>query len=159
MIDRDPRHDFDFLNGTWIITHRRLRDRLVGCTVWDEFTSHQEVRAIWGGRGQIDETWWDENGETVYGCTLRLYDPVADQWSMNWAASGTGKLFPPMVGRFRDGVGIFGGIDDVRGQTVLSRFTWYDISENVARWKQCFSNDGGQSWETNWYMDSRRATS
>ncbi len=30
-------HDWDWLIGEWSVKHRRLRDRLAGCTDWDEF--------------------------------------------------------------------------------------------------------------------------
>ena len=30
-------NDFDFLEGEWIIHHRRLRERLVGSTEWIAF--------------------------------------------------------------------------------------------------------------------------
>ena len=32
-------HDFDFLHGSWRISHRYLKDRLVGCHEWQEFSS------------------------------------------------------------------------------------------------------------------------
>jgi len=154
--ERDPRHDFDFMHGRWVIKHRRLRERLVGCTEWDEFESTQTVRPMFGGAAQIDEIQWDDDGEIRYGCTVRLYDPVRDQWSMNWADSMTGRFFPPMIGNFRYGTGYFGGTDTVRGKIVLSRFVWSDITADSARWHQAFSENGGLTWEINWYMDSFR---
>ncbi|MEU0600065.1 hypothetical protein ABZ484_17760 [Streptomyces sp. NPDC006393] len=36
------------------------------------------------------------------GLTLRLFDPVRAQWSLNWVNSRTGLLQPPVVGRFHD---------------------------------------------------------
>ena len=145
-----------FLNGTWRVEQRRLRERFAGCTEWDEFEATQWVRPLFGGAGQIDETTWELDGQRFYGCTLRLYDPVAKQWSLNWSESVSGRLFPPMIGRFEDGIGLFGGTDSYDGRTVLSRFTWSGITEDFARWEQAFSDDGGVTWETNWYMDSFR---
>lgn len=30
-------HEFGFLRGDWQVMNRRLRERLTGCTAWDEF--------------------------------------------------------------------------------------------------------------------------
>jgi len=157
VTERDGSHDFDFLNGTWLVKHRRLRVRFAGCTEWDEFDSTQWARPLFGGAGQIDETTWEIDGKTLYGCTLRLYDPAARQWSLNWSDSVSGRLYPPMIGRFGDnGIGLFGGTDICNGRSVLSRFTWSGIGATTACWEQAFSADGGVTWETNWYMDSFR---
>ena len=29
--------DFDFLQGRWLIHHKKLEERLVGCQTWQEF--------------------------------------------------------------------------------------------------------------------------
>ena len=44
--ERDGRKDFDFLIGSWKIWHRRLKERLKGCTEWEEFEGTSEVRQI-----------------------------------------------------------------------------------------------------------------
>ena len=159
MTDHDPRHDFDFFNGTWTGRHRQLKDRLSGCNEWTEFESRSWVKPLAGGAAQIDQFSWESAAQPVYGITLRLYDPVADQWSMNWADNSTGRLFPPMIGRFRDGVGVFGGTDTCRGESVLSRFTWFEITPTSATWEQAFSGDAGLTWETNWRTEFTRIIS
>ena len=35
--------DFDFLEGRWKVHHRRLKERLVGCTEWEEFADGGET--------------------------------------------------------------------------------------------------------------------
>src|SRR4051812_11665056 len=47
--------DFDFLTGTWLVHHRKLRERLAGCTDWDEFESTFEARTQLNGLVSIDE--------------------------------------------------------------------------------------------------------
>ena len=42
------------------------------------------------------------------------------------------------------------------GQPIRCRFTWSDITETTAKWRQEFSTDDGQTWKANWYMDSTR---
>ncbi len=38
--------DFDFLFGPWKVKNRRLRERLKGSSVWDEFDGSAVVRPI-----------------------------------------------------------------------------------------------------------------
>jgi hypothetical protein len=45
--------DFDFEFGAWRVRHRRLRERLVGCTDWEEFPGTSETRPVLGGHGNI----------------------------------------------------------------------------------------------------------
>ncbi|MEU7843738.1 hypothetical protein AB0B39_22585 [Micromonospora sp. NPDC049114] len=73
--------------------------------------------------------------------------------------SGRGELEqPPMVGRFVDGVGRFYADDQHEGRPVRCRFIWSGITATTARWEQAFSVDGERTWETNWIMESTRAS-
>ena len=45
------------------------------------------------------------------GCTSRS----SQRWSLNWATSTEGVLFPPTIGAFTDGIGLFYGDDQPRG--------------------------------------------
>jgi hypothetical protein len=42
-----PAKDFDFLQGRWLIHHKKLAERLVGCDIWDEFET-AAFRSWWG---------------------------------------------------------------------------------------------------------------
>jgi hypothetical protein len=53
-------------------------------------------------------------------------------------------------------VGEFYGDDTHQGTPVRARFIWSGITREAAHWEQAFSTDGGQTWVTNWYMDSTR---
>jgi len=150
---RSGMHDFDFLFGRWRVHNARLRLRLAGCNDWQEFDAIMDCRPILGGVGNIDEFVTDEFDTDVFiGATLRLYDPAADRWSIYWASNRRGVLDPPVVGRFRDGVGQFEGDDVHAGVAVRVRFTWIVIDPDHAAWEQAFSADGGATWETNWRM-------
>jgi hypothetical protein len=46
--ERDGQTDFNFLIGSWKIKHRRLKERLKGCTEWEEFEGSSQVRQIPG---------------------------------------------------------------------------------------------------------------
>ena len=148
--------DFDFLVGTWDVTNRRLVAPLTGDTEWNEFPGTAVCHGtLFGGAANLDEISFPTEGFT--GLTLRLFDPVAARWSLNWVSSRTGLLRPPVVGAFGDdGRGEFYGDDAHEATPVRCRFIWSGITPASARWEQAFSTDGGQSWETNWTMDFRR---
>ncbi|MFD9126934.1 hypothetical protein [Kitasatospora sp. NPDC059571] len=149
--------DFDFLVGTWDVTNRRLVAPLTGSTEWDEFPATAVCHGtLFGGAANLDEIVFPTKGFT--GLTLRLFDPVRAQWSLNWVNSRDGLLQPPVHGRFdRDGRGEFLGDDTYEGAPMRCRFIWSAITAESARWEQAFSTDEGKSWETNWTMDFRRA--
>ena len=68
----------------------------------------------------------------------------------------TGKLEPPVVGGFQDGVGIFEGNDVLEGRPIRVRFIWSEITKNAALWEQEFSDDAEKTWEKNWIMRFKR---
>jgi len=146
--------DFDFLEGTWRIRHRRLRERLAGCEEWEEFESTSVAQRFFDGAGSFDVGHLGHLGWS--GMSLRIFDPETGEWSLWWANSSTGRLEPPVVGRFVDGRGEFQGDDVHEGTPVRVRFLWSAITESSARWEQAFSTDGGETWETNWLMDLER---
>ena len=150
-------HDFDFLFGRWRVHNQRLRQRLVGCTDWQQFEAIMDCRPILGGFGNIDEFVTDEFGSGVFiGASLRLYEAAANRWSIYWASNRTGVLEPPVTGGFQDGVGHFEGDDQHDGVPVRVRFTWQVAGSERATWEQAFSLDTGRTWETNWRMQLTR---
>lgn len=151
-------HDFDFEFGRWVVRHRRLRDRLVGCTDWDEFTGSSETRSILGGAGCIEENLIDLPTGQTHAIALRSYDAASDSWAIWWlSAADPHRLDVPVIGRFENGVGTFTALDSLAGRPVLVRFLWLQTSSSSPRWEQAMSGDDGESWETNWTMDFARA--
>lgn len=149
-------HDFDFLIGDWSIRHRRLKQRLAGCAEWIECSGPASARKILGGLGNIDECEIALPTGTYLGSTLRLFNPSAQTWTIYWMDSRDPKLDPPMAGRFEDGRGLFFGDDTFEGRPIRVRFIWSAMTPTACRWEQAFSDDGGESWETNWTMDFTR---
>ncbi|MFD1660385.1 hypothetical protein ACFSL4_19785 [Streptomyces caeni] len=149
--------DFDFLVGTWDVANRRLVAPLTGGGEWDEFPGTAVCHGtLFGGAANLDEIAFPAKGFS--GLTLRLFDPVREEWSLNWVSSRTGLLQPPVHGRFGDdGRGEFHGDDTHDGTPVRCRFIWSGITSASAYWEQAFSTDGGASWETNWTMELRRS--
>jgi hypothetical protein len=147
-------HDFDFFHGEWEVANRRLTDFLQPASGWEEFAGASRCLPFFDGAANVDEIDMPYLGSK--GLTLRLFDREAEQWSLNWSSSGTGKLFPPVTGRFEDGRGEFYGDDTHDGKEVRVRFVWSGVSVSGARWEQAFSVDDGASWVTNWTMDFTR---
>ena len=146
--------DFDFLYGEWSVHNRRLRDLFVGSNDWYEFEATSWAQPLLGGIGNVDEM--DCPSEGFSGATIHLQDQATGEWSIYWADSTTGRLFPPVVGRFEGGRGDFYGDDSVEGRDIRAHFIWSEITEESARWGQEFSADDGATWELNWVMEFTR---
>ncbi|MDX2219586.1 MAG: DUF1579 domain-containing protein [Burkholderiales bacterium] len=149
--------DFDFFLGKWAVHHRRLKERLVGCTDWEEFAGRAETRAILNGQGNIDDNILHLPAGSYRAVTLRTYDPLTDLWSIWWLdGRNPGVIDAPMRGRFQSGRGEFFANDLLNGTPILVRFIWSDITSTSARWEQAFSTDNGLNWEVNWVMTFAR---
>ena len=147
-------NDFDFYVGTWDVHNRRLVKILDACTEWYEFPGRCVARPIFGGAGNLDEIDFPTKGWS--GLTLRLFDPDEQLWSIYWVSSRRSVIDPPVIGRFVDGRGEFFADDTFEGRPIRVRYIWSDITADSAHWEQAFSVDGGQTWETNWTIDSTR---
>ena len=143
-------NDFDFLAGTWDVANRWRSDFLDETSAWEEFPAISRATRHFDGAASFDEIIFPTKG--FAGLTLRLYDPATCQWSLYWASKRTGTLFPPVTGRFTDGVGEFYGEDTYQGTPVRVRFLWSGITGDAAHWEQAFSADDGHTWLTNWHM-------
>ncbi|MHC4975181.1 MAG: hypothetical protein ACYTF7_01090, partial [Planctomycetota bacterium] len=118
--------DFDFLLGAWKIHHRRLRERLVACTDWDEFDATYECWPILNGMGNFDQMTTTFNGEPLVGCSVRYFRPDDGMWRIHWIDSDRLVLDTPVVGRMEDGNGVFDATETIDGREVVVRFEWFD---------------------------------
>jgi hypothetical protein len=150
----ERRRDFDFLVGNWTVRHRRLKQRLVGSTEWEEFTGSLNNLPVLGGQGNIGDNVFEAPGGGYRGIGLRAFDIAKGEWLSWWLDGRTPVDFgSPLRGRFADGVGVFVGEDDLNGRPVKTRVQWSQITPRSARWEQAMSADGGAIWETNWVSD------
>lgn len=153
----DHAHDFDFLMGKWRVHHRRLKARLAGSHEWVEFEGTSQLWMTMGGHGTVDDNAIDIPGGAYRAMGIRGYDPKTQTWAIWWLDSrNPTHLDPPVMGKFRDGVGTFEATDTFNGKPINVRFVWSQITANSAHWEQAFSPDGGKSWETNWAMTFER---
>jgi hypothetical protein len=149
-------NDFDFFSGTWNVLNRRLVKPLAGSDEWEEFPGLSQASRHFDGGANFDEIVFPTKGFS--GLTVRLFDPVAEVWSIYWASSSRGVLdLPPMVGAFDGDRGEFFGEDRHEDGMVRCRFTWIVLGADSCRWEQAYSADDGRTWETNWTMDFTRA--
>jgi hypothetical protein len=156
---RDGQHDFDWELGTWATRVRVLRNPLSGeAPDWATYEGTSVVKPLMDGRANFVELSVKGTSGDIDGGSLRLYNPKARQWSLNYASLRGGVLTAPVFGAFdSSGRGTFVGQDQLDGRTILVRFVITRLSANEARFEQSFSADGGATWETNWIaIDSRR---
>ena len=153
---RDGQHDFDFNIGTWKTHVSRLQKPLTGSTTWVEYDGISVVREILGGRASLFELTADGPAGHLEGAGLRLFNPQSHQWSLNWTSGKSGVLGVPTIGEFKNDRGVFVDQESFNDRVILVRNSFMDITPNSSRFEQSFSDDGGQSWETNWVMTFTR---
>src|SRR5690349_12891929 len=99
---------FDFLVGSWRVSHRRLRERLANSDDWIEFAGTCVMRKILGGAGNMDENFLSFPGNPYRAVAFRTYDPAKKHWSIWWIdGRSPSDLDPPLIGGFDNGVGTF----------------------------------------------------
>jgi hypothetical protein len=153
---RDGQLDFDFEIGTWKTHLRRLVRPLTGSTTWVEYQGSSVVTKVLNGRANLVELNVDGPAGHLEGLSLRLYNPQAHQWSLNFANVNDGILTQPAIGEFKNGRGEFFNQDTLNDRSILVRFVISDITPNSCRFEQSFSDDGGKTWEVNWIaVDTR----
>ena len=156
---RDGQHDFDPLVGTWKFHLKRLKQRLVGSTEWVDLAGTTVCRKVLDGRAEVEEVNVESTDKQTHiqGLALRLYNPVAHQWSIYWVNGADGIMEQnPMVGEFNNGRGEFYNQQVYEGRAIYARFIWSGINTNSPHFEQAFSADGGKTWETNWITDQTR---
>jgi hypothetical protein len=154
--DRDGSRDFDFDLGVWATHLKRLRHPLSGSNEWVEYSGTSSVKSLLGGRANVVELEVSGTAGRIAGVSLRLYEPEAHQWTLNFANVTDGHLTSPMIGDFRGGRGQFYGQDTFNGRAILVRFIVSGVAAESWQFEQAFSSDGGRSWETNWIATDTR---
>jgi hypothetical protein len=156
---RDGQRDFDFEIGDWTTSVRVLRNPLSGkAPNWAEYRGTSLIKPLMDGRANIVELSVAGPAGRIEGVSLRLYDPQAHLWGLNYAGLHDGAMTPPVRGRF-DGTerGVFYGDDTLAGRPIRVRFVISRISRDEAHFEQAYSADNGATWEVNWIaVDKRR---
>jgi hypothetical protein len=156
-LDANAPSDFDFIIGDWHVKHRRLRSRFSNCTEWTEFDGQSSTSKILGGFGNLEDNILHFPDGAFRAVAMRSYCSKSGTWSIWWLdGRNPTALDVPVVGKFSDRIGLFYAEDFLDGQAVKVRFTWTALPGANPRWEQAFSNDQGETWETNWRMEFLR---
>lgn len=144
-------HDFEFLEGKWLMKYKKLTERLKNSNDWIEFESaYENFGMMLNGLGNTDFSKTILDNKVSEGFTLRLFNPQTRLWSLYFVASSRGVLDPPVVGSFEGDIGRFYGKDMYNGKPILVMFVWDKSSPEEPKWHQAFSRDAGKTWEWNW---------
>jgi hypothetical protein len=149
-------HDFDWQLGRWVLKTSRLEHPLREGGMWISLSGTVDVQSVWGGRATLAEIQLDGPSGHLEFLSLRLYNPRAHQWSLNFASSGDATLSTPMIGEFKKGRGEFYDQEAVGDRTLFVRFVFDGVTPGTSRDEQAFSTDGGKSWKTNWINHQTR---
>jgi len=118
----DGSHAFDWEIGTWKTHLRRRLHPLTGTNEWVEYDGTTLVRSVWNGRANLVELDVTGTAGHIEGLSLRLYNPEAQQWSLNYSNSAIGTMTQPVIGKFSNGRGEFYNQDTLNGRAILVRF-------------------------------------
>jgi len=145
--------DFDFLHRDWNVRHRRLATRLAGADDWFEFDGTSTTRPTMGGYGNVEDNFLDDPGGAYRAMAVRAFEASTGLWRIWWLdLRSPAELGPPVIGRFASEQGAFFADDVWRDTPIKVRFLWRTNAGAGPSWEQAFSQDGGASWETNWFM-------
>ena len=114
----DGQHDFDWELGNWTTHVRVLRNPLSGeAPVWATYEGTSVVKPLMYGRANFVELAVKGPTGAIEGGSLRLYNPKARQWSLNYASLRGGVLTAPVFGAFDSaGRATFVGQDQLDGR-------------------------------------------
>ena len=155
----DGSHDFDWEIGSWKTHLKRLVRPLTGSTTWVEHDGTTVVTKVWNGKANLVELDVTGPSRRIEALSIRLYNPDARQWSLNYSNSATGTMTAPVFGEFKNGRGEFFGVDTANNRTVLVKFIITCANKDACHFEQFFSDDSGKTWELNWIADDTRVKS
>lgn len=148
-----PENGFDFNIGSWNTEIRAATSPLSSRSSWSPLRGTHVVYRVWDDWADIGQLEVDGPSGHIEYLALRLYDRETHQWRVYFADGRSGKLEPPMIGQFKDGVGTFVGLDDRDGKMVLVRNVWSDITPRSCHQDFAISTDGGKTWTPTWISD------
>lgn len=150
-------HDFDFEQGRWRTTLRKLLQPMSGRQQWADYSGTSTIHPLLGGRANLVELEVAGPQGRIEGVSLRLFDTQRRRWTLNYANAAGGTLELPMSGGFAGGPhGVFYGADTFKGRPILVRFVIDVLDADHCRFEQAFSADGGATWEVNWIATDTR---
>ena len=150
-------HDFDWEIGTWRTSVRVLADPLSDTEdQWLRFKGTSVVKQLLDQRANVVELDVSGPAGRIQALNFRLYESGTDRWSSTFANLRDGLITPSVYGTFDHGVATFYGKDQLGGRPIDVRFVITRRGPDRARFEQAYSDDAGETWETNWIAVDRR---
>jgi hypothetical protein len=146
---------FDFWVGQWDINNRYF----VNGERWvDAGVATNLVHPVLGGCAVV-EHWAGNLGRSqIRGFSIRMYDPEKGKWVLllSWP-NPERPGFTFLEGNFRHGRGeFFTEGTNAAGDSVLTRYSFSDVTDSSLRWDAASSTDGGAAWSSTWIMEFQR---
>ncbi len=155
---RDGSHDFDFALGKWRTEVSMIKDPFNKPNEVVHMKGTKVGVPVWNGKAILEEIEADGPGGHWQAANLFLYDPVAHQWSQNYADSATGRMDAVSeIGGYRNGNLEFYWQDSIGGRAMLLRGIWKDFTPNSHTYEVSRSIDGGRTWHTSFIAHVTRA--
>jgi len=143
---------FDFWRGRWDVNLRvRAED---GSWPASSHRAVAEIYPILDGKAVLEL--WDS--ERIKGYSLRYFDVARNEWVLwlNWPGRNTAGS-SSLSGSFHHGRGDFFSESPTQdGGTLISRYSFNDITPTSLRWDDAYSTDRGRTWEHRWRMEFSR---
>ncbi|RXE95800.1 hypothetical protein [Pseudoalteromonas phenolica] len=145
--------DFDFVIGNWRVHHKRLDNMFSEDKRWVEFEGLSSTSHILGGAGNVEDNLLYFPDGAFRAVAMRAFNAQTGRWSIWWLDGRfPDKVDTPVVGSFKNNIGLFYADEVIKGRKTKVRFQWDASMPNNPKWAQAFSFDEGKSWETNWTM-------
>jgi hypothetical protein len=141
--------DFDFFDGSWNVTGKRLKTRLHNSNEWVDFTAKLKCSKIIQGFGNEEPYYQKVNGQDFEAFTLRLFDTKTRLWSIYYANPNYVSMESPQVGSFENNIGLFYSKDTWEGKKIIIVYKWDRTNPDKPTMSQAFSTDNGKTWEWN----------
>lgn len=143
--DSPESKQFDFWLGEWDLSYKgpdgkvahsrnRITRILDGCSVLEEFTGAP--------------------GVPLNGRSYSTYDRNAQRWKQTWVDNMGSYL--DFVGGLADDRMILMRDAQRQGRRFKQRMVWQDIRPDALKWLWQRSDDGGDTWITQWEIDYKR---
>jgi len=141
--------DFDFFDGSWNVTGKRLKARLHNSHEWVDYTAKLKCSKIIQGFGNQEPYYQKVNGRDFEAFTLRLFDAKTKLWSIYYANPNYVSMETPQVGSFENNIGLFYSKDTWEGKKIIIVYKWDRTNPAKPTMSQAFSADNGKTWEWN----------
>jgi hypothetical protein len=132
---------FDFWLGDW------------ECTWGEGQRGSNHIKAILGGL-VVQENFNGEPTMPYHGLSVSVYSPSLKKWRQTWVDDAGTYL--DFAGEFADGRMVLTRTAVEESSLPLQRMVWYNIAADTFDWDWQRSEDGGETWQTQWAIHYRR---